>query len=145
MLGSWRRTSITKTTLALPSRPDAHHVTLPETSLPSPPLRLRISKLEEAPGARRPPGAFHLQLDHFDLFHNPASVVAQERGHGAKHGATEPPTFRKVPRSDAWVVPRGRKLMQTSFGAAMSAPCSRNWFLTKPRHSIKVVMQADRI
>jgi hypothetical protein len=46
---------------------------------------------KNAPGARRPPGAFHLQLqlDRFDLGHEPAGVVAQERGHNAEHGIAE--------------------------------------------------------
>src|SRR5258708_10018092 len=41
------------------------------------------------PGARRPPGAFRLQLDRFDLGHEPASVITQEGGHYSEHGIAE--------------------------------------------------------
>ena len=36
-----------------------------------------------------------------DLGHEPAAAVAEERGHDAEHGVTEPPTFRNSAGSGA--------------------------------------------
>ena len=53
----------------------------------------------------------------------------------------KPPTFRMSERSGACVVVYGCRSMHTSFGPALSLPCSRTWFFTKSCQAVIVAVE----